>query len=84
MQGGRAGDEPRSGRPRTPPARGLGGGGGDLGVPGQAQIVIAREVQEFRFGGPGAERADESGVRTAARLVIDPVERGEGHERSLL
>lgn len=84
MQCGGAGDQPGSGRARTPLARGPGRGGGDVGVPRQAQIVVAREVQKSGRGGPGAQGTDESGVRAAARLGVDPVERVEGHERSLL
>lgn len=79
VQRGGTGDQPGAGGARTPPVRGLGGGSGHLGVPGEAQVVVAREVQQFRLGGPGAQSTDEPGVRTAARLVIDPVERGEGH-----
>lgn len=46
MKFGRAGDEPRAGRTGAPAARGLGGGRRDLGVVGQPEVVVARQIEK--------------------------------------
>lgn len=79
VQGGGPGDQPGPRRPRPPAVGGVGRGGDDLRVPGEAQVVVAREVQQLRLGAARTQGAYESGGGPAAGLGVDPVERGEGH-----
>ncbi len=48
-------------------------------MPGEAQVVVAREVERLRLRTARAQGADEPGGGPAAGLGVDPVERGVGH-----
>ncbi len=75
VQLGGAGDEPGAGGTAAPPTGGRGGPLDDLGVVGQTQVVVARQVHQRRVGGARAQGPYESGAAARLGLLVDPAER---------
>ncbi len=75
VQRGGAGDQAGAGRAGAPAQRGVGRRPGDLGVAGQAQVVVARQVERRAVGGARAQRADQTGAAAGLGAGVDPVER---------
>lgn len=75
VQLGGAGDEPRPGGAAAPGPRGRFGARHDLGMTGQAQVVVAREIEQRRVGRAWPQGPYESGPPARRRLLVDPAER---------
>ena len=76
---GGARDQARSGRTRAPAQRGGRGGAGDPLVAGQAEVVVAREVQHVGVGAAGTQLPGEPGAAAFVRAGVEPVE-NRGHD----
>jgi hypothetical protein len=80
VQLGAPGDQPGAGGPGAPAQARLGPGPHHLGVPGQAQVVVPRQVEQLRLGGgPGAQRAHQTGPAPLLGVRVDPLERVAAH-----
>ncbi len=75
MEFRRAGDQPGAGGAAAPGPRGPRRALGDLGVAGQAQVVVARQIQQRRLRGPRTQRPYQAGAAAQLGLLVDPGER---------
>lgn len=78
MEFGAAGDQPGAGGSGAPGECGVGCGAGDFLVAGEAQVVVAGEVEQSFGGGAGAQGAAQSGVAALLGVAVEPVKGGFG------
>ncbi|GAA2724121.1 hypothetical protein GCM10010315_53080 [Streptomyces luteosporeus] len=83
VQLGAAGDQAGTGGAGAPVPGRLRRGGGDLGVAGQAQVVVARQVGEGGLGRARAQGAHQPRGGEPLVVGVDPVERVPLHAPSL-
>jgi hypothetical protein len=74
VQVGGAGDQAGAGRAGSPAQGGRGGRAADPFVAGQAQVVVAGQVEQVRVGLPGPKPARQPGGPALRGVHIKPVE----------